>query len=75
MAAVTTDISAFPFDWEALGLPKLSKNNKIPSCKGLPGVPVCTRKGKLHIATYPNTTNYDRLPQHLQILPSSHIPT
>ncbi|TXB96429.1 hypothetical protein FocTR4_00015905 [Fusarium oxysporum f. sp. cubense] len=23
---MTTDISAFPFDWEALGLPKLSKN-------------------------------------------------
>ncbi|KAG4272611.1 hypothetical protein FPRO04_10353 [Fusarium proliferatum] len=46
---MTTDISAFPFDWEALGLPKLSKNNKIPSCKGLPGVPVCTRKDFLNI--------------------------
>ncbi|SCN92207.1 uncharacterized protein FFB20_12067 [Fusarium fujikuroi] len=46
---MTTDISAFPFDWEALGLPKLSKNNKIPSCKGLQGVPVCTRKDFLNI--------------------------
>lgn len=49
MIIVTTDISAFPFDWEALGLPKLSKDNKIPSCKGLPGAPVCTRKGKSHM--------------------------
>ncbi|KAK2689340.1 hypothetical protein QWA68_011448 [Fusarium oxysporum] len=46
---MTTDISAFPFDWEALGLPKLSKNNKAPSCKGLPGAPVCTRKDFLNI--------------------------
>ncbi|KAM5362350.1 hypothetical protein ACJA88_014072 [Fusarium oxysporum] len=46
---MTTDISAFPFDWEALGLPKLSKNTKIPSCKGLPGAPVCTRRDFLNI--------------------------
>ncbi|KAF5534098.1 beta-lactamase 2 [Fusarium phyllophilum] len=46
---VTTDISAFPFDWEALDLPKLSKNNKVPSCKGLPGAPVCSRKDFLNI--------------------------
>ncbi|KAF4444195.1 Beta-lactamase 2 [Fusarium acutatum] len=46
---MTTDISAFPLDWEALGLPKLSKNNKVPSCKGLPGAPVCTRKDFLNI--------------------------
>ncbi|KAF4948192.1 hypothetical protein FGADI_9820 [Fusarium gaditjirri] len=45
----TTDISAFPFDWEALGLPKLSKGDKIPSCKGPPGAPVCTRKDFLNI--------------------------
>ncbi|EWG54148.1 beta-lactamase [Fusarium verticillioides 7600] len=46
---VTTDISAFPFDWEALGFPKLLKNNKIPSCKGNPGAPVYTRNDFLHI--------------------------
>ncbi|KAF5627831.1 beta-lactamase 2 [Fusarium tjaetaba] len=46
---MTTDISAFPFNWEALGLPKLSENKKIPSCKGLPGAPVCTREDLLTI--------------------------
>ncbi|KAF5983439.1 beta-lactamase-like protein 2 [Fusarium bulbicola] len=46
---VTTDIDTFPFDWEALGLPKLSKNNRIPACKGPPGEPVCTRKDFLNI--------------------------
>ncbi|KAJ4113007.1 hypothetical protein NW760_004836 [Fusarium oxysporum] len=46
---MTTDISAFPLNWEALGLPKLSKNNKVPTCKGLPGAPVCTRKDFLNI--------------------------
>ncbi|KAG9502056.1 hypothetical protein J7337_007768 [Fusarium musae] len=43
--AVTTDISAFPFDCKALGPPKLSRKNKVPSCKGLPGAQVYTRKG------------------------------
>ncbi|KAG5758680.1 hypothetical protein H9Q72_013183 [Fusarium xylarioides] len=46
---MTTDMSAFPFDWEVLGLPKLSKNNQVPYCKGLPGAPVCTRKDFLNI--------------------------
>ncbi|KAF5530777.1 beta-lactamase 2 [Fusarium mexicanum] len=46
---MTTDIAAFPFEWEALGLPKLSKKNKIPACKGPPGELVCTRKDFLNI--------------------------
>ncbi|KAF4340448.1 beta-lactamase [Fusarium beomiforme] len=46
---MTTDISAFPFDWEALGLPKISKANKVPVCKDSPGAPVCTRKDFLDI--------------------------
>ncbi|KAF9771857.1 hypothetical protein IL306_010474 [Fusarium sp. DS 682] len=46
---MTTDISIFPLDWESLGLPKISKENRVPACKGPLGAPVCTRKDFLNI--------------------------
>ncbi|KAF4973347.1 hypothetical protein FSARC_325 [Fusarium sarcochroum] len=47
---MTTELSAFPVDWESLGLPKISLEDKVPSCSGgVAGAPVCTRKDFLDI--------------------------
>ncbi|KAK7455479.1 hypothetical protein Landi51_02683 [Colletotrichum acutatum] len=42
-ADMTTDGAAYPGDWESLGLPPVSEDEK-PKCGGFLGVPSCTRE-------------------------------
>lgn len=44
---VMTDNAAYPGDWEALGLPPVSEEEK-PACGGFLGVPSCTKNRESH---------------------------
>ncbi|KAF4451531.1 Beta-lactamase-like protein 2 [Fusarium austroafricanum] len=51
---MTNDITALPFDWQKLGLPKVPARNKAPSCKGAAeGSPICTKQGEFAIHLSP----------------------
>ncbi|KAJ3527245.1 hypothetical protein NM208_g10793 [Fusarium decemcellulare] len=44
---MTTDLAAFDYDWESMGLPKASSEVQNRTCSVSEGIPACTRKDLL----------------------------